>query len=164
MYVHQASIRRIQVRKRARMLSRFRSRDREAAARERRYIVHAHLCARKREITCMCVCVSACVRGRCTRAWAPLPPEPHSTSSYLSISTSFFYLPAQPTHMCMCTLVFSVRSEPAENARYCYIIIIVIVRGRSFAPVSRRPVCREHFASALQSGTVRETETKIIPI
>lgn len=26
-------------------------------------------------------------------------------------------LPAGPTHMCMCTLVFSVRSEPAENAR-----------------------------------------------
>lgn len=46
-------------------------------------------------------------------------------------STSFFYLSARPTHMCMCTLVFSVRSEPAENARYCYIIIIVIVRGDS---------------------------------
>lgn len=91
--------------------------------------------------------------GRCTRAWLPslrshTPPH----SSYLSASTSFFYLPARPTHMCMCTLVFSVRSEPAENARYCYIIIIVIVSWR-FAPVPRhrhravchhtfRPVCR----------------------
>lgn len=56
----------------------------------------------------------------------------------LSVSTSFFYLPARPTHMCMCTLVFSVRSEPVENARYCYIIIIVIVRSRSFAARSRR--------------------------
>ena len=88
--------------------------------------------------------------GRCTRAWLPslrshTPPH----SSYLSASTSFFYLPARPTHMCMCTLVFSVRSEPAENARYCYIIIIVIVRGHSrrsppvfrCVPRTSRPVC-----------------------
>lgn len=65
--------------------------------------------------------------------------------------------------MCMCTLVFSVRSEPAENARYCYIIIIVIVRGRSFAPVPAA-WCVVNILRRRSCGTVREAETKIIPI
>lgn len=73
-----------------------------------------------------------CVAGAQERASSP----PSGATLHLLLplpasSTSFFYLSARPTHMCMCTLVFSVRSEPAENARYCYIIIIVIVRGDS---------------------------------
>lgn len=72
-----------------------------------------------------------CVAGAQERASSPPSGATLHLLLPLSASTSFFYLPARPTHMCMCTLVFSVRSEPAENARYCYIIIIVIVRGDS---------------------------------
>lgn len=72
-----------------------------------------------------------CVAGAQERASSPPSGATLHLLLPLSASTSFFYLSARPTHMCMCTLVFSVRSEPAENARYCYIIIIVIVRGDS---------------------------------
>lgn len=67
-------------------------------------------CVRKRKIkrerahvfSRVCVSGAACIRGRCTRAWAPLPPEPHSTSSYFSES-----LPPSSTcrpsrHTCVC--------------------------------------------------------------
>lgn len=110
------------------------------------YVQRKHVSrgARKRELTDSTareyasglVCVWSrgtrlCVAGAQERASSPPSGATLHLLLPLSASTSFFYLPARPTHMCMCTLVFSVRSEPAENARYCYIIIIVIVRGDS---------------------------------
>ena len=85
------------------------------------------------------VCVALCSPGKCAfrplnllvlvrvcqctradsllRRHTPPPPLPEPLPTSFSLPT---YLPAcrpGPTHMCMCTLVFSVRSEPAENAR-----------------------------------------------
>lgn len=124
---------------------------------EERYLVGPRARDREREYGRVCMSRSrAIVCGRCTRAWLPslrshTPPPPTSPAS-----TSFFYLPARPTHMCMCTLVFSVRSEPAENARYCYIIIIIIVRGQSRPSPPRRaaprPCVALHFTLCRGSG------------
>lgn len=128
------------------VLSRFRSRDRVSVV---GYVVCANERERKRERVHVC---ASGVPRLCARPVHKSVGSPSSEATLhllLSVSTSFFYLPARPTHMCMCTLVFSVRSEPAENARYCYIIIIVIVCGRSFAPVPAAAVYREYFASTL---------------
>lgn len=151
-----SSIRHIQVRKRALLRSpdsRSRVRSRVRCARE---------CERKKERVHICVSLVslAIVCATPVHKSVGSPPSGATLHLLLSVFTSFFYLPARSTHMCMCTLVFSVRSEPAENARYCYIIIIVIVRSRLF-PSPR--CCREYFVSTLVWYREGDSDEKSIP-